>query len=187
MNFYRGPSATHYGLEFSPDTLLRCWEDCKVYACFHASLPLVDGNNGCMPHMAAWEKGKNVTMLTRSWNPSFFLKTVYVNIMCFFWTYWSVLFSSFFLKIIYIYLYTLFKHVHNKPFAQSLNHSFQIKSEYVARRQAASHFNQHNRWKKRGVAITPIKYGVGFGFSFLCQVRIEFTAHIRTVFERSNG
>ncbi|XP_075904659.1 aldehyde oxidase 6 isoform X2 [Nelusetta ayraudi] len=73
MNFYRGPSTTHYGLEFSPDTLLRCWEDCKV------------------------------------------------------------------------------------------------KSDYAARRQAALHFNQQNRWKKRGVAITPIKYGVGYGISVLSQ------------------
>lgn len=71
-------------------------------------------------------------------------------------------------------------------FSQSFNHSFQVKSDYAARRQAALQFNQQNRWKKRGVAITPIKYGVGFGVSFLSQVPIDFITLIQSVFERSN-
>lgn len=47
------------------------------------------------------------------------------------------------------------------------------KSEYAARHTAILQFNQQNRWKKRGMAFAPIKYGVGFGVSFLAQVRGE--------------
>lgn len=71
---YKGPSVTHYKFEFSPDNLLRCWEECKV------------------------------------------------------------------------------------------------KSDYAARRSAIERFNQQNCWKKRGMAITPIKYGIAFSESFLNQV-----------------
>jgi xanthine dehydrogenase/oxidase len=34
-------------------------------------------------------------------------------------------------------------------------------SEYEKRLEAVQEFNQANRWKKRGIAILPIKYGVG--------------------------
>lgn len=44
------------------------------------------------------------------------------------------------------------------------------KSEYAARHAAILQFNQQNRWKKRGMAFAPMKYGVGFGVGFLCQV-----------------
>lgn len=71
---YKGPSVTHYKFEFSPENMLRCWEECKV------------------------------------------------------------------------------------------------KSDYVARRGALDQFNQQNRWKKRGMSIIPIKYGVAFAESFLNQV-----------------
>ncbi|XP_078099993.1 aldehyde oxidase 6 [Sander vitreus] len=73
INMYQGPSVTHYGLEFSPENLWRCWDQCKE------------------------------------------------------------------------------------------------KSDYAARRRAADHFNQDNRWKKRGMAIVPIKYGIAFAESFLNQ------------------
>ncbi|XP_039648487.1 aldehyde oxidase 6 [Perca fluviatilis] len=73
INMYQGPSVTHYGLEFSPENLRRCWDQCKG------------------------------------------------------------------------------------------------KSDYAARRRAADRFNQDNRWKKRGVAIVPIKYGIAFAESFLNQ------------------
>ncbi|XP_049426123.1 aldehyde oxidase 6 [Epinephelus fuscoguttatus] len=43
------------------------------------------------------------------------------------------------------------------------------KSDYSARRRAVDQFNQQNRWKKRGMAIIPIKYGIAFGESFLNQ------------------
>uniref|UniRef100_A0A8D0AZE5 Aldehyde oxidase 1 n=1 Tax=Sander lucioperca TaxID=283035 RepID=A0A8D0AZE5_SANLU len=66
INMYQGPSVTHYGLEFSPENLWRCWDQCKE------------------------------------------------------------------------------------------------KSDYAARRRAADRFNQDNCWKKRGLAIVPIKYGIAF-------------------------
>ncbi|XP_061899697.1 aldehyde oxidase 1-like isoform X1 [Entelurus aequoreus] len=73
INMYRGPSLTHYKMEFSPENLLRCWDKCKV------------------------------------------------------------------------------------------------KSDYNGRCDAVDKFNQQNRWKKRGIAITPIKYGIGFAEGFMNQ------------------
>ncbi|XP_054482672.1 xanthine dehydrogenase/oxidase-like [Anoplopoma fimbria] len=70
---YRGRRLTHYKFEFSPENLLRCWEECKV------------------------------------------------------------------------------------------------KSDYDERRRAVDRFNQQNRWKKRGMSIIPIKYGIAFSESFLNQ------------------
>ncbi|CAK6982017.1 aldehyde oxidase 6 [Scomber scombrus] len=43
------------------------------------------------------------------------------------------------------------------------------KSDYDARRTAIDQFNQQNRWKKRGMSIIPIKYGIAFAESFLNQ------------------
>ncbi|MEQ2200503.1 hypothetical protein XENOCAPTIV_030326 [Xenoophorus captivus] len=74
INMYKGPSVTHYKVEFSPDNLQRCWEQCK------------------------------------------------------------------------------------------------LRSDYGARRKALDQFNQQNRWKKRGISIIPIKYGIAFAESFLNQV-----------------
>lgn len=74
INMYKGPSVTFYKLPFSPDTMLRCWEECKA------------------------------------------------------------------------------------------------KSDYSARRKAIEQFNQQNRWKKRGMSIIPIKYGIAFLEGFLNQV-----------------
>lgn len=71
---YKGPSLTHYQLEFSPENMLRCWNNCKT--------------------------------------------------------------------------------------------SF----EYNARRRAVELFNRQNQWKKRGLALIPIKYGIAFAESFLNQV-----------------
>ncbi|XP_028281021.1 aldehyde oxidase 6 [Parambassis ranga] len=73
INMYSGPSTTHYKMEFSPENMLRCWEECKT------------------------------------------------------------------------------------------------KCDYSSRRRAVEEFNQQNRWKKRGVAIIPIKYGIAFAESFLNQ------------------
>ncbi|XP_068165202.1 aldehyde oxidase 6 [Antennarius striatus] len=44
-----------------------------------------------------------------------------------------------------------------------------VKSNYSARRAAVDQFNQQNRWKKRGMALIPIKYGIGFAEPFLNQ------------------
>ncbi|XP_035533549.1 aldehyde oxidase 6 [Morone saxatilis] len=73
INMYKGPSVTPYKFEFSPENMLRCWEECKV------------------------------------------------------------------------------------------------KADYSARHRAVDQFNQQNRWKKRGMSIIPIKYGIAFAESFLNQ------------------
>ncbi|XP_054638746.1 aldehyde oxidase 6 isoform X2 [Dunckerocampus dactyliophorus] len=73
INMYRGPSLTHYKMEFSPENLLRCWDECKV------------------------------------------------------------------------------------------------KSDYHGRCIAVEKFNHQNRWKKRGIAVTPVKYGIGFPEGFMNQ------------------
>ncbi|KAM9328483.1 aldehyde oxidase 6 [Pholidichthys leucotaenia] len=44
-----------------------------------------------------------------------------------------------------------------------------LKCEYDTRRTAVDQFNQQNRWKKRGVSIIPIKYGIAFGEGFMNQ------------------
>ncbi|XP_060922759.1 aldehyde oxidase 1-like [Limanda limanda] len=72
-NMYKGVSLTHYKFEFSPENLLRCWEECKT------------------------------------------------------------------------------------------------KSDYSNRRQAVDQFNQQSCWKKRGMSIIPIKYGIAFSEGFLNQ------------------
>ncbi|CAI5638408.1 unnamed protein product [Oreochromis niloticus] len=43
------------------------------------------------------------------------------------------------------------------------------RSDYSARRAAIEQFNQQNRWKKRGISIIPIKYGIAFSDGFLNQ------------------
>ncbi|KAJ8351563.1 hypothetical protein SKAU_G00230390 [Synaphobranchus kaupii] len=40
---------------------------------------------------------------------------------------------------------------------------------YQSRRNTIAQFNQGSRWKKRGVAIVPIKYGIAFAEGFLNQ------------------
>ncbi|XP_035600736.1 aldehyde oxidase 1-like isoform X3 [Oncorhynchus keta] len=44
------------------------------------------------------------------------------------------------------------------------------KSDYCNRRKSIAQFNQQNRWKKRGMATIPIKYGIAFSDGFLNQV-----------------
>lgn len=41
--------------------------------------------------------------------------------------------------------------------------------EFDSRRRAVDQFNKQNQWKKRGMAIIPIKYGIAFAESFLNQ------------------
>ncbi|XP_016406925.1 aldehyde oxidase 6 [Sinocyclocheilus rhinocerous] len=43
------------------------------------------------------------------------------------------------------------------------------KADFRQRRQAIDLFNQQNQFKKRGIAIVPIKYGIGFAEGFLNQ------------------
>ncbi|CAL1597686.1 unnamed protein product [Knipowitschia caucasica] len=43
------------------------------------------------------------------------------------------------------------------------------RSDFEARRRAVELFNKQNQWKKRGVAIVPIRYGIAFSEGFLNQ------------------
>src|SRR5476649_2823872 len=42
-------------------------------------------------------------------------------------------------------------------------------AEYATRRDAVTKFNQQNRWMKKGLALTPVKFGISFTASFLNQ------------------
>jgi xanthine dehydrogenase large subunit len=42
-------------------------------------------------------------------------------------------------------------------------------SELAARKQAVADFNTANTWRKRGIALTPVKFGISFTASFLNQ------------------
>uniref|UniRef100_A0A8C8SUX6 Xanthine dehydrogenase/oxidase n=1 Tax=Pelusios castaneus TaxID=367368 RepID=A0A8C8SUX6_9SAUR len=44
-----------------------------------------------------------------------------------------------------------------------------VNSEYYARRTHIEEFNRQNRWRKRGIAIIPTKFGISFTLSFLNQ------------------
>jgi xanthine dehydrogenase/oxidase len=44
------------------------------------------------------------------------------------------------------------------------------KSDYEARRKEIEDFNAKNRWKKRGIAVVPVKFGIAFTATFLNQV-----------------
>ncbi|XP_062816537.1 aldehyde oxidase 2 isoform X2 [Anolis carolinensis] len=43
------------------------------------------------------------------------------------------------------------------------------KSDYYKRRQAAEEFNKQNYWKKKGIAIIPMKFSVGYNETFYHQ------------------
>src|SRR5207253_9977700 len=42
-------------------------------------------------------------------------------------------------------------------------------SAYAARRQEIDAFNRAQKWSKRGLAVTPVKFGISFTTSFLNQ------------------
>jgi len=43
-------------------------------------------------------------------------------------------------------------------------------SSWDQRMAAVSEFNQQNRWKKRGLAMVPVKFGMSFTAKFMNQV-----------------
>lgn len=45
--------------------------------------------------------------------------------------------------------------------------------DFSKAREAADQFNLHNRWKKRGVAMVPTKFGISFTTKFMNQVTLE--------------
>ena len=46
-----------------------------------------------------------------------------------------------------------------------------VKSDYDARRKSITEFNKQNRWKKRGLSLIPIKYGIAFAEGLLNKVK----------------
>lgn len=54
------------------------------------------------------------------------------------------------------------------------------KSSFYARKLAAEEFNKKNYWKKRGLAVIPMKYTIGFPVAYSNQVRLrEMSSHQR--------
>ncbi|WP_440995703.1 xanthine dehydrogenase molybdopterin binding subunit [Arhodomonas sp. SL1] len=45
----------------------------------------------------------------------------------------------------------------------------EAQADYARRRQAVAAFNSGNRWLKKGIAITPVKFGISFTAKFLNQ------------------
>lgn len=43
-------------------------------------------------------------------------------------------------------------------------------SDFQNREQQVEQYNRENRWKKRGIAMAPVKFGIAFGAKFLNQV-----------------
>ncbi|CAN1200132.1 Xanthine dehydrogenase 1 [Linum perenne] len=44
-----------------------------------------------------------------------------------------------------------------------------LSSEFSKAREDVDHFNRHNRWKKRGLAMVPTKFGISFTAKFMNQ------------------
>jgi xanthine dehydrogenase/oxidase len=63
------------------------------------------------------------------------------------------------------------------PYGQSMEYDYvrdvwnRLKetSDFDARRQAVEDFNHQNRWRKRGMCMMPLKYGLGYNLGFLQQ------------------
>ena len=45
--------------------------------------------------------------------------------------------------------------------------------DFLKVREEVDEFNLHNRWKKRGVAMIPTKFGISFTTKFMNQVKFE--------------
>ena len=63
------------------------------------------------------------------------------------------------------------------PFGQALSYCYmkevwkylKDKSEFEKKRRSVDEFNQRNRWRKRGIAMLPVKYGSGYNWTQLEQ------------------
>lgn len=56
------------------------------------------------------------------------------------------------------------------------------KSSFHARKLAAEEFNKKNYWKKRGLAVVPMKFTVGLPMAFYNQVRLGETSSCQKLF-----
>lgn len=71
----------------------------------------------------------------------------------------------------------LYKNGDVTPFGQTLDYCYirevwarlKSTSNFDARQKAVEAFNAANRWKKRGISMIPLKYGLGYNLGFLMQ------------------
>lgn len=51
------------------------------------------------------------------------------------------------------------------------------KSSFHSRRMQVEEFNKKNYWKKKGIAIVPMKFSVGFAATSYHQVRLSYVVN----------
>ena len=61
------------------------------------------------------------------------------------------------------------------------------KSEYETRKAAVDQFNSENKWKKRGIALTPARYGVTHGFAAGTSCKVNINAADGSIVVWHNG
>lgn len=72
----------------------------------------------------------------------------------------------------------MYKEIDQTPYKQEINAKNLIqcwkecmaKSSYTLRKAAVEKFNSKNYWKKKGLAVVPLKFPVGLGSITLSQV-----------------
>lgn len=72
----------------------------------------------------------------------------------------------------------MYKETEQTPYKQKLDpqnlircwNECMVKSAYYSRLKAVEEFNRQNYWKKKGIAIIPMKYPFGLGSRYLSQV-----------------
>ena len=56
---------------------------------------------------------------------------------------------------------------------QRLWNELKSSCDFLKTQKEVEQFNFHNRWKKRGVAMVPTKFGISFTAKFMNQVMLE--------------
>lgn len=72
----------------------------------------------------------------------------------------------------------MYTHIHKTPYKQEINakaltecwRECMAKSSYSMRKTAVGKFNAENSWKKKGLAMIPLKFPVGIGSVAMGQV-----------------
>jgi xanthine dehydrogenase/oxidase len=81
---------------------------------------------------------------------------------------------------------TLYRTGDTTPYGQSMEYDYvrdvwnRLKqtSDFADRRQAVEDFNIQNRWRKRGICMMPLKYGLGYNLGFLQQGSALIEAYV---------
>jgi xanthine dehydrogenase/oxidase len=79
----------------------------------------------------------------------------------------------------------LYRRTDTTPYGQSLEYEYlkdvwdRLKqtSDFDARLQGVREFNARNRWRKRGISMMPLKYGLGYNLGYLQQGSALITAY----------